>query len=133
MHPASRPLRRPALTLLVAAAACSLAACGAAEDAAKSTASSAASKAASKATDAAKDQGRALLVKQACDLQDGSGPLADGKVDDADRALVASLAAAAEQAGVEATYVKPLTTLGSSDATSYQTRSALTSLKKACQ
>jgi hypothetical protein len=118
---------------VVAAVACSLAACGAAEDAAKSTASSAASAAASKATDAAKDQGRALLVTQACDLVDGSGPLADGKVDDADRALVASLAAAAKQADVESTYVKPLTTLGQSDATSYQKKAALTSLKKACQ
>jgi hypothetical protein len=134
---------RPALVALVAAVACCLTACDSAKDAAQSTASkaadkaqseasAAASKAASEATDAAKKQAKDAATHQVCDLVTGSGPLADGTVSTSDRTIAKAVAAAAEKAGVEDQYLKPLQTLADSASTDFSTRAALTQLKKVC-
>ena len=99
---------------------------------AKDAASSAASSAASKAGDQVKSRARAEAIKQVCGLTTGSGPLADGTVSGDDRALAASVASAAQTAGISARYTEPLATLGDSKAGKAATSDAISALKKAC-
>lgn len=106
--------------------------CSQAEDAARSAASDAVTKAASNAADTIKRKAQDEAIKQVCGLTTGSGPLADGKVSGNDRALAASAASVAQQAGVPARYTEPLATLGDSEAGQAATTKAIDALKQSC-
>jgi hypothetical protein len=128
---------------VLAAAACCLTACDSAKQAAESTASkaadtarseasAAASKAASEAAEAARKQAKAAATEKVCDLVTDGGPLADGKINASDRALLKAVAPAAERAGVDQRFQKPLDALAAPDSTGYTTRALLGQLTEAC-
>lgn len=102
--------------------------CSQAEDAARSAASGAATKAA----DTVKRKAQSEAIKQVCAMTTGSGPLADGTVSDNDRALAASVASVAEQAGIPKQYTAPLATVGDSKAGRAATTKAIDALKQQC-
>jgi hypothetical protein len=105
-----------------------VAGCSQASDAAKSAASDAASKAA----DTVQDQAKQQAIRQVCGLTEGSGPLADGKVSDNEKAVVASIASVAEKAGVPAEYTEPAKRIASSDAGDEAAAKGIAELKAAC-
>jgi hypothetical protein len=106
--------------------------CSQTEDAARAAASRAVTKAASSAADTVKRKAQSEALSQVCGLTRGSGPLADGKVSGEDRALAASVASVAQQAGVPARYTEPLATLGDSEAGRAATTKAIDALKQSC-
>ncbi|GAB3597440.1 hypothetical protein GCM10027446_25490 [Angustibacter peucedani] len=120
-----RTVLRPSAAVVLALAV--LGGCSQVEDSAKGAASSAASK----ATDQAKTQAREAAVDQVCGLTEGSGPLSDGAVSANEKAVIASIASAAEQAGVPSTYTGPLQTIAS-DGGAAATKAASDQLKSAC-
>ncbi len=121
-------LNATVLTASAVIAAALLTGCSQAEDAARAAASGAATKAA----DTVKRKAQAEAIKQVCGLTTGSGPLADGSVSSNDRALAASAAAVAQQAGIPQQYTEPLATLGDSEAGRAATAKAVDALKQAC-
>jgi pyruvate/2-oxoglutarate dehydrogenase complex dihydrolipoamide acyltransferase (E2) component len=138
-----RPAARLTLVALVAACACGLAGCDSAKSAAQSSASqaaqkarseasAAASKAASQAGDAAKQKAKEAATKQVCDLVTGSGPLADGTISTADRALAKAAATVGATAGVDQAHLAPLQTIADPSSSDSARQSAVAELQKVC-
>lgn len=121
-HPAT--VRTLAVVLLALTAT---SACGQVE----SSARQAASDAAGRATDQAKTKARDVAIGQVCGLTTGSGPLADGTLTANEKAVVDTVAQAAQQAGVPATYTDPLQALAT-DQGAAATKQATDRLKQAC-
>lgn len=121
-HPAAVRTAAAALFALTALSACSQVGSGAKQ---------AASDAAARATDQAKTKARDVAIGQVCGLTTGSGPLADGKLSANEKSLVDTVAQAAQQAGVPATYTDPLRTLATKQGDAV-TKQAADQLKQAC-
>jgi hypothetical protein len=101
-------------------------------DQAEKQARASASQAAGQAKDKAKAKAAELVVDQACALTKDGGPLADGKVSAADRALVAPLVSAADAADVGPKLVGTLRTLAESGASESDQAAALAQLEATC-
>jgi Flp pilus assembly protein TadG len=122
----SHGVRRARVVALVVALPLVLCACGAG-DAARNAASDAAGSASSSVRQAATDK----VVQQVCQATTGSGPLADVRLNQSERATVGALAKLASASGVPQRYVEPLQKIAASR-DDQDVADAIKSLRTAC-